>query len=218
MPTPRSTVRRLAERGSYERATADAILDEGLVCHVGLVTDDGPVVIPTLYARDGDRILLHGSAASRLLRGAAKGADVCLTVTLVDALVLARSAFHHSMNYRSVVVFGRAERIDDPEAKRAALERLVETLVPGRTADARGPSEKEMKGTLVLELPLDEFSVKVRDVGVKDEPEDMELPVWAGLVPLTLTAGEPVPDPDQPADLPTPAYAREYRRPGWFDT
>ena len=205
-------MRRLAERGSYGRAAADAILDEGLVCHVGLATDKGPVVIPTLYARDGDRLLVHGSVASRLLRGAGKGAEVCITVTLVDALVLARSAFHHSMNYRSVVVFGRAEVVDDPVAKLAAVEHIVETLVPGRRDDVRGPTDLELRQTTVLAVPLDEFSVKVRDYGVLDELEDMDLPGWAGLIPLSLTAGTPLPDPEQPADRPVPDYARSYRR------
>lgn len=208
----RTRVRRRAERGRYDRATADAILDEGLVCHVGLATENGPVVIPTLYARDGDRLLLHGSPASRLLRGAAKGAEVCITVTLVDALVLARSAFHHSMNYRSVVVFGRAELIDDPEAKLAAVEHIVETLVPGRRDDVRGPSDIELRGTTVLAVPLDEFSVKVRDYGVLDEPEDMDLPGWAGLIPLRMVAGPPEPDAEQPADRPVPGYVSSYRR------
>lgn len=211
-PTERTTVRRLPERGSHDQAAAYAILDEGLICHVGVATDAGPVVIPMLYARDGDRLLLHGSPASRLLRGAAKGEDICVTVTLVDALVLARSAFHHSMNYRSVVVFGRAEKITDPTEKLAALEHLVDTLVPGRLADARGPNDKELRGTTVLSLPLDELSVKVRTHGVADEPEDMDLPVWAGLVPLTQVAGEPVPDPALPADLPVPDYASRYHR------
>lgn len=212
MSTERTTVRRLPERGSHDLATAYAILDEGLMCHVGVATDEGPVVIPMLYARDRDRILLHGSPASRLLRGAATGGDICITVTLVDALVLARSAFHHSMNYRSVVVFGPAEKITDPDEKLAALEHLVEALVPGRTADARGPNDKELRGTTVLAVPLDELSVKVRGHGVADDPEDMDLPVWAGLVPLAQVAGEPVPDPAQPADLPVPEYASRYRR------
>jgi len=210
-PSVRTTVRRIAERASYDPASAHAILDEGLVCHVGLVTDDGPVVIPTLYARDGDRLLLHGSVASRLLRGATDG-PVCVTVTLVDGLVLARSAFHHAVNYRSVVVFGQAERIDDPEEKRAALDVLVEALVPGRTADARRPNDVELRQTAVLALPLHEVSVKVRDGGAKDEPEDLDLPVWAGVLPLPVVPGAPVPDTLQPADLPVPPYVLDYRR------
>jgi len=210
-PSERATVRRLAYRGSYERDTAYAILDEALVCHVGLATEQGPVVIPTLYARDGDRLLLHGSVASRLLRGASK-AEVCVTVTLIDSLVLARSWFHHSVDYRSVVVFGQATRVDDPAEKRAALEHFVESVVPGRTAESRPPTEVELKQTIVLALPLDEFSVKVRDMGVVDEPEDMSLPVWAGRIPVGLAAGTPIPDDDNLPDLPVPSHASTYRR------
>ncbi|HET6949337.1 MAG TPA: pyridoxamine 5'-phosphate oxidase family protein [Acidimicrobiales bacterium] len=212
-PSARTTVRRLPERGSYDRATAHAILDEGLVAHVGLTTDDGPVVIPLLYGRDGDRLLLHGSAASRLLRGGAKGAEMCVTVTLVDGLVLARSAFHHSMNYRSVVAFGRATPVTDPDEKRAALDRLVEHIVPGRTADARPPADKEIRATLVLALPLDECSVKVRTGGPNDEDEDMDLPVWAGVVPLSTVAGAPVAAGDLRVAVPVPGYAARYTRP-----
>jgi nitroimidazol reductase NimA-like FMN-containing flavoprotein (pyridoxamine 5'-phosphate oxidase superfamily) len=212
-PSDRTTLRRIPERGSHDRAVADAILDEGLVAHVGLATDDGPVVIPTLYARDGDGLLLHGSPASRLLRGGAKGAALCVTVTLVDGLVYARSAFHHSMNYRSVVVFGRAEPIEDLAERRAALDVLVEHIVPGRTGDTREPSEKEVRGTLVLALPLDELSVKVRTGGPLDEDEDMDLPVWAGVVPLTTVAGAPVTADDLRHDVAPPPYATTYRRP-----
>jgi nitroimidazol reductase NimA-like FMN-containing flavoprotein (pyridoxamine 5'-phosphate oxidase superfamily) len=212
-PSQRATVRRVRDRASYDRDLAHAIIDEALVCHVGIVTDDGPVVIPTLHARDGDRLLLHGSAASRLLRAGAAGAEMCVTITLIDGLVLARSAFHHSVNYRSVVVFGRAHPIDDLGERGAALDRFVEAIVPGRTADARSPSDKELRATTVLALPLDEVSVKLRTGGAVDEPEDYELPVWAGVVPLTLTPGLPVPDPAMPADTPpTPAYAATYRR------
>ncbi|HEY8527884.1 MAG TPA: pyridoxamine 5'-phosphate oxidase family protein [Acidimicrobiales bacterium] len=212
-PSPRSTVRRLPERAAYDRATVHAILDEGLVAHVGIATDDGPVVIPMAYARDGDRVLIHGSPASRLLRSA-RGADVCLTVTLLDGLVLARSAFHHSLNYRSVVVQGRAEVLDDLEARRAALDRLVEAIVPGRTADARPPTERELRATTVLALPLDEASVKVRRGGPREEDEDLALPVWAGVVPLALTAGPPVPDDLHDPGVPPPGYVTAYRRPG----
>jgi len=212
-PSARTTVRRLPERGRYDRETAHAVLDEGLVAHVGLATDEGPVVIPMLYGRDGDRLLLHGSPASRLLRGGAKGTELCVTVTLVDGLVLARSAFHHSMNYRSVVVFGTATPIEDLDQRRAALDRLVDHIVPGRGPDARPPSEKELRGTLVLALPLDECSVKVRTGGPKEEPEDMDLPVWAGVIPVTSTYGAPVPDADLRDDPPVPAYVSGYRRP-----
>lgn len=222
-PSERTTVRRLPDRGSYDSDLAYALLDEGFVAHVGLATDDGPVVIPMLYARDGDRLLLHGSAASRLLRTAGSGVELCVTVTLVDGLVLARSAFHHSANYRSVVVFGRATKLDDLAERRAAMDTLVEGIVPGRTTDPhppRPPSDKELRGTIVLALPLDELSIKVRQGGPIDEPEDYAVPVWAGIIPLTLTPGTPIPDPSSPkeaptvADLPpTPACARNYRRP-----
>ena len=212
-PSARTTVRRLPERGAYDRALAHAILDEGLVAHVGLATDDGPVVIPMLYGRDGDRLLLHGSPASRLLRGAAKGAEVCATVTLIDGLVLARSAFHHSMNYRSVVVFGLARPIDDLDERRAALDVLVEHIVPGRTGDTREPNDKEVRGTLVLALPLDECSVKVRTGDPVDEDEDMDLPGWAGVIPLSTVAGAPATAADLRSGAEPPAYASSYRRP-----
>lgn len=212
-PSARAAVRRQPDRGTYEREAAYAVLDEGMVCHVGLSTPAGPVVIPTLYARDGDRLLLHGSVASRLLRtAAAEGAQICVTVTLVDALVLARSAFHHSMNYRSVVVFGQATPIQDPADKLAALEVLVEAMVPGRTADARRPNDVEVRQTAVLALPLDELSVKMRTHGVVDEDDDLDLPVWAGVLPLPVVPGTPEPDALQPADLPVPAYVLSYDR------
>jgi nitroimidazol reductase NimA-like FMN-containing flavoprotein (pyridoxamine 5'-phosphate oxidase superfamily) len=209
-PTERTRVRRKPERASYDRSQAYAILDEGLVCHVGICTDDGPVVIPTTYARMGDHLLVHGSPASRLLRGLSGGIDVCVTVTLLDALVLARSAFHHSMNYRSVVVFGQAEAITDLDAKRAAMDVLVDHIVHGRARDTRAPTDKELKSTLVLSLPLDEVSVKVRTGGPIDDAEDMELDVWAGVVPLTIVAGAPI--ADDGVDEPVPAYAQRYTR------
>jgi uncharacterized protein len=213
----RTTIRRLPERGSSDREVADAILDEGFIAHVGIATDDGPVVIPMLYARDADRLLIHGSAASRLLRTAGGGGtDVCVTVTLVDGFVLARSAFHHSVNYRSVVVFGQARKIEDLAEHRAALDVIVETLVPGRTADVRPPSDKETKATIVLELPLDELSVKQRSGEALDEPEDMDLPVWAGVLPLTIRPGAPISNPDLGSDAPPPpTYVSGYRRRGW---
>ena len=211
-PSERATVRRLPERGSYERALADAILDEGLVAHVGLAGEHGPVVIPMLYARAGDRLLLHGSPASRLLRTAAAGVDVCVTVTLVDGLVLARSAFHHSMNYRSVVVFGTATRIDDLDERRLALDVLVEAIVRGRTADARPANDKELRGTSVVSVPLSDFSVKVRAGGVVDEPEDYGLDVWAGVLPLAVAPGAPIPDEALPADRAVPSYVTGYPR------
>jgi nitroimidazol reductase NimA-like FMN-containing flavoprotein (pyridoxamine 5'-phosphate oxidase superfamily) len=213
-PTARTTVRRQPDRGRYDRDQVHAILDEGLVAHVGLVAGDGPVVIPMLYGRDRDRLLLHGSTASRLMRGGAKGLAMCVTVTLVDGLVLARSAFHHSMNYRSVVVFGQATPITDLDERRAALDLLVDHIVPGRGADVRPPSDKELRSTLVLALPLDECSVKLRTGPPLDDEEDLDRFTWAGVVPLTTVPGAPVPAPDLRADPPVPAYASGYRRPG----
>ena len=213
MPTPRTTVRRLPKRGHYDRATIDAILDEGLVCHVGFVADGQPYVIPTLYARQGDRIYVHGSAVSRMLRTLAGGVPVCLTVTIADGLVLARSAFNHSMNYRSVVVLGTATAVDGDE-KVQALRTIAEHVVPGRWAETREPSAVELKQTLVLSLSLAEASAKVRSGPPIDEDEDYALPHWAGVLPLSLTAGVPIPDPRLPAGTPVPPSVRGWRRPG----
>lgn len=213
-PSPRTTVRRLPERGSHDRDLAYAIVDEALVCHVGFVTDHGPAVIPMLHARDGDTLLLHGSPANRLLRAASHGIDICATITLIDGLVLARSVFHHSANYRCVVAYGRAHQIADLDQRRAALDRIVEAIVPGRSADARPPNDKELRGTTVLALPLDELSVKHRPGGPSDEEEDYDLPIWAGVIPMTVTPGAPVPDPAMPGDHPpAPTYATNYTRP-----
>ena len=193
--TPRTTLRRLPDRGHHDRATVDAILDEALVCHLGLVDPEGrPFVIPTIHARAGDHLYVHGSPASRTLRAAGADVDACVTVTLVDGLVLARSAFHHSLNYRSVVVYGRAAKVTDPAEKEAALTAVVEHVLSGRTEGCRPPDEKELKGTLVLRLPLDEASAKVRTGAPIDDDADLDLPVWAGVVPLRQVAGEPVPD------------------------
>jgi nitroimidazol reductase NimA-like FMN-containing flavoprotein (pyridoxamine 5'-phosphate oxidase superfamily) len=213
MPTPRSTVRRLAERAAYDRETIDAILDEGLIAHVGLSAVDGPVVIPMIYARDGDRLLLHGSAASRLLRAGKAEADLCVTVTLVDGLVLARSAFHHSINYRSVVVQGRALAVADRADKLRALELLTDHVVPGRSAGCRAPNDKELKATLVLSLPLDDASAKVRTGPPKDDEEDLALDVWAGVLPLATVPGEPVADAGLAAGTPVPLAVARWRRP-----
>jgi uncharacterized protein len=215
LPTPSTTLRRLPDRGSHEVALVHAILDEGLICHVGFVAADGrPVVIPTIHARDGDRLLLHGSPASRMLRSLAGGVDVCVTVTLVDGLVLARSAMHHSMNYRSVVVLGRAHKIVDPADKLHALGRIVDHVAPGRSAEARPPSEQELKGTLVLALPLDEASAKVRAGGPVDDEADLDLPIWAGVVPLSTVAGPARAEADLPPGAVLPAVARAPRT-GW---
>jgi uncharacterized protein len=180
-------VKRLPERGRYDRETIDAILDEGLVCHLGFAVDDQPYVIPTLYARDGDVVYLHGSSASRALRTLSTGVRVCVTVTLLDGLVLAKSVFHHSMNYRSVLLFGTA-RLLEGDDKRDALHRLVDQLAPGRWDEARQPTPLELKATSVLALPIDEASAKVRSGPAKDEPEDEGLSVWAGVVPVHLAA------------------------------
>jgi len=212
-PSPRTEVRRHPERGVYDRAAIDAILDEALYCHVGFVADGRPFVIPTIHARSGDVLYLHGSPASRMLRTLAGGLDVCVTVTILDGLVLARSVYNHSMNYRSVVVLGNARAVEDRAKKLAALEAVVEHVAAGRSRDARAPSEKELGGTLVLALPLDEASAKVRSGPPKDFDDDVPLPIWAGVVPLRLAAGAPEPAADLPAGLEAPPYALDYRRP-----
>jgi nitroimidazol reductase NimA-like FMN-containing flavoprotein (pyridoxamine 5'-phosphate oxidase superfamily) len=210
--TPRTTLKRLPKRGSYDRETIEAILDEGFICHVGFVADGKPIVIPTGYARVGDGLIIHGSQASRMLRTLEQGVDVCVTVTLIDGLVLARSAFHHSMNYRSVVVFGRATLVEDPGEKIAALRALSEHMIPGRWDEVREPTEQELKQTTVLSLPLTEASAKVRTGPPLDNEEDYELPVWAGVIPLGLVAGEPNADPRLSSKSEAPGYARKYDR------
>jgi uncharacterized protein len=193
-PSPRSRVRRAPSRADYDRATIDAILDEALVAHLGFAVDGQPYVIPTLHARSGDTVYVHGSAASRMVRTLAAGTPACLTVTLLDGLVLARSAFHHSMNYRSVVVLGRARLVEGDAERREALRVFTERLVPGRWDEVRPPSRQELKGTRVLALTLDEASAKLRRGGPVDDDEDYALDVWAGVVPLTLERGTPEPD------------------------
>jgi len=196
----------MPSRADYERPTVDAILDEAIVCHVASVGPDGsPVAIPTLHARIGERLYLHGSAASPTLRRAAR-AEISLAATLIDGLVLARSAVHHSVNYRSVVVFGQAERLEDEEEKRAALEAFTEKLVPGRWADVREPTAQELKATAVLSLPLDEASAKLREGGPLDDEEDYGLAIWAGTVPMRLAKGDPRPDERLLAGVERPAY------------
>jgi nitroimidazol reductase NimA-like FMN-containing flavoprotein (pyridoxamine 5'-phosphate oxidase superfamily) len=206
--TDRTTVKRLAKRASYDRNVIDAILDEALVCHVGFVVYGAPVVIPTIHWRCGDRLYLHGSAASRMLRTLRDGVEVCVTVTLLDGLVLARSAFHHSMNYRSVVVFGRAVEVTGEE-KVVALRDLVEHICRGRSAEARGPNESELRQTIVLSLPIEEASAKIRTGPPIDDEADLSLGVWAGVLPLELTPGEPV---TETPEIPLPPYVRGYRR------
>lgn len=210
-PTDRTRLRRKADRGHFDRATIDAILDEALVAHVGFVVDGRPVVLPMAYGRIGTTLYLHGAAANAMLR-ATVGAPACVTVTLNDALVLARSTFHHSMNYRSVAIFGEGRKVEDPEEKRAALDAVVEHLVPGRTADARPPTDNELRTTLVVALPIEEASAKVRAAGPGDEPEDVDLPVWAGVIPLATVAGAPQPDAEHPPTVAVPPYASTYAR------
>ena len=209
-PTDRTRVRRLPKRGAYDRQTIDAILDEALVCHVGFVIDGAPVVIPTIHWRDGDTVYVHGSAASRMLRSLRDGVPVCVTVTLLDGLVLARSAFHHSMNYRSAMLFGVAHVVESDEEKVRALDALVEHVMRGRSRDIRPPNDLELKQTLVLGLRIDEASAKIRTGGPVDDDEDYALPMWAGVLPLALTPGEPITDRDVTADV--PEYVRGYRR------
>ena len=212
--TPRTTVKRLPARSAYDRETLEAILDEALVCHVGFVADAQPFVIPTSYARIGQALYLHGSAASRMLRTLTDGVPVCVTVTLLDGLVLARSAFHHSMNYRSAVILGTALEVGDPEEKLRALTAIVEHVVPGRAAEVRGPNEKELRATLVLRLELEEASSKIRSGPPLDDPEDMQQPCWAGVVPLRLTPAAPIPDAGTDPARPAPPNVAAYRRPG----
>jgi uncharacterized protein len=211
-PTPRTRVTREPERAVYDRAVAYQILDEGFLCHVGFVVAGQPFVIPTSYGRRGDELYIHGSAASRMLRNLDQGIPLCLTVTLVDGLVLARSIFNHSMNYRSVVVLGTAVAVNDPQEKLAALRALSEHILPGRWVDVRGPNERELKATLVMRLPIEEFSAKVRQGPPVDDEEDYRFPTWAGVIPLTTVAAGPVADPrlEPPRDV--PAYALEYSR------
>jgi nitroimidazol reductase NimA-like FMN-containing flavoprotein (pyridoxamine 5'-phosphate oxidase superfamily) len=211
-PTERTRVVREAHRGAYDRETIYKILDEGLVCHVGFATDGQPYVIPTLFARVGDAIYFHGSAASRMLRGVSEGLSVCITVTLTDGIVLARSVFNHSMNYRSVVALGKAKLVDAPEEKLQALRAFTEKILPGRWNDARQPNEKELKATSVLRLPLTEASAKIRKGPPEDDAPDRELPIWAGVIPLQLAAGAPIRDEQCDPAIPLPAYAAQYRR------
>jgi len=200
-PTPRTQLRRLPKRGVFDKAQVHAILDEGFLCHVGFVVDGQPFVIPTGYARSGDQIYIHGSAASRMLRTLDSGIDVCVTVTLLDGLVLARSAFHHSMNYRSVVVLGKARLVTDPEEKMAALRAFTNHIVQDRWEEIRQPTDQELKATSVLSLPLAEVSAKIRTGPPIDDEEDYSLPVWAGVLPIRTQTGEPVADPRLPAGL-----------------
>ena len=210
MPTQHTTVKRHPERGAYDRATIDSILDEALICHLGFVADGRPFVIPTIHARDGDTLYVHGSPGSRMLRTSKEGVDICVTVTLLDGLVLARSVYNHSMNYRSAVVLGRANEVTGRDEKLRAMQRVVEHVVPGRWDDARRPNDGEIKGTTILALPLDEASAKIRYGPPTDDDDDLELPVWAGVIPLRIEPSDPVPAPG--VDRSPPRYALQYGR------
>jgi uncharacterized protein len=212
IPTERTRVVREANRAVYDRDVIYKILDEAFVCHVGFTVDGQPFVIPTMFARVDDSIYFHGSAASRMLRNLSGGLPVCITVTLLDGLILARSVFNHSMNYRSVVALGQALPINDPTEKVQALEAFTEKLIRGRWNDARQPNEKELKATTILKLPLNEVSAKVRVGDVEDDADDYALPVWAGVIPLQLVADPPLRDSRCDPSIPTPSYASDYRR------
>jgi nitroimidazol reductase NimA-like FMN-containing flavoprotein (pyridoxamine 5'-phosphate oxidase superfamily) len=209
-PTERSRVRRKPGRASYDGELVDRILDEALVCHLGFVAGGQPYVIPTIHARAGRTLYLHGSKASRALGSLKEGVECCVTVTLVDGIVLARSALHHSLNYRSAMIFGTARQVGDPVKKARALEAVVEHIAPGRSADARPPAPDELDATEVLALELEEASAKVREGGPIDSADDMDLPVWAGQLPLTLTALDPVADPDLAPGVDVPEYLRNW--------
>ena len=210
--TPRTRVRRHPERAAYDRATIDRILDEGLICHIGFVVDDVPWVVPTMYAREGDLLYVHGSPVSRMLKTAGSGAEVCITVTLLDGLVLARSAFNHSMNYRSVMLVGTPELVTAIPEKTAAFKALVDHVVPGRWGDIRPTTTKELKATTVLRLPINEASCKLRAGGTEDPRQDTDLPIWAGVIPIRLEAGKPLPADDMPPNVAVPAYVSKYHR------
>ena len=210
--TDRTKVKRLPARGAYDRATIYSILDEGFICHVGFAVEGQPYVIPTGYARIGDELYIHGSSASRMLRNLSQGVDVCVTVTLVDGLVLARSAFHHSVNYRSVVILGKAALVEDPDEKDKALEAFTEHVIPGRWAEIRWPNELEMKATSVLKLSIEEASAKVRTGGPKDDDEDYGMTVWAGVLPLSVQPAEPIADEVLPGGIELPEYVKNYSR------
>jgi nitroimidazol reductase NimA-like FMN-containing flavoprotein (pyridoxamine 5'-phosphate oxidase superfamily) len=212
MPTARTRVVREADRAVYDREAAYRILDEGFLCHVGFVADGQPFVIPTSYGRKGDSLYIHGSAASRMLRQMKDGVAVCVTVTLLDGLVLARSVFNHSMNYRSVVILGKGILVEDAEEKLAALRALSEHILPGRWDDARQPNERELKATSVLRVPIEEFSAKVRTGPPIDDEEDYSFPTWAGVVPLEMKASAPINDARLDPAREAPGYARNYSR------
>ena len=211
-PTPRTIVNRMRKRGSYDREVVHAILDRSLVCHVGVVIDGAPRVLPTLHARIDESVFIHGAVSNRMLRTAAEGVEICLTATLIDGLVMARSAFHHSVNYRSVVILGKAQLVEDPAEKMEALRIFTEHVMKGRWSDVRIPTEQELKATIVLSLPLEEVSAKVRTGGPIDDEADYALPVWAGVLPLETVAKAPLPDAQRKNDPPIPEYLKNYKR------
>jgi hypothetical protein len=212
VPTPRTRVVREPQRAVYDREVVNRILDEGFICHVGFAVDGQPFVIPTSYGRHEDVLYIHGSAASRMLRNVSGGIPMCVTVTLLDGLVLARSIFNHSMNYRSVVVLGKGTAIEERDEKLAALRLLSEHIIPGRWNEARQPNEKELKATTILRVPITEFSAKVREGPVIDDEEDYALPVWAGLLPLNLVTGNPIDDSRLAEKIAVPDYVKSYSR------
>ena len=206
----RTRVKRIPEKADYDRATADAILDEALICHVGFIQDDAPFVIPTIHARVGGTLYFHGSPASRMMRLMKRGAQVTVTATILDGIVAARSVFHHSMHYRSVMIIAEARVVEDPEERAVAFEAITEAVLPGRWSEARHPSPKEDSGTLLVAVPIDEFSAKVSVKDVGDEPEDYALPIWAGVIPLALTPGTPEPDPRNLDGVDVPDSVRRF--------
>lgn len=214
--TPRTTIRRKPGRGAYDRETIEAILDEGFLCNVAVVVDGRPLVIPTGYARDGEWLYLHGARNNAMLRAALQG-ESCISVTLLDGLVLARSVLHHSMNYRSAVLFGQGEEIVERDAKFEAMRSIVEHIIPGRWEDARLPTEAEVEATLVIRFPINECSAKIRTGPPIDDDADMSLPVWAGVLPAPSAWGAPEPDPQLPAEIPAPDYVAKYSRPARRD-
>lgn len=212
-PTPRTIVNRMRKRGSYDREVIHAILDRSLVCHVGVVVDGAPRVLPTLHARMGDSVFIHGAVSNKMIRTAAEGVEICLTAMLIDGLVLARSAFHHSVNYRSVVIFGNATEVTDPARKLAAMRALIEHIGPGQWERTRQPNPKELAATSILELPINEASAKVRADGVIDDEEDYALPIWAGVIPLRIDALRPIADSRLAPGIAMPRNISEYRPP-----
>ncbi len=216
--TPRTRLKRFPQRAVYERDTIYRILDEGLICHLAFADDAGqPYCVPTAYARIGDDIYIHGSSASRTLRATSAGIPVCLTVTLTDGIVLARSAFNHSFNYRSVFMLGMATPVSDPAERERALKEFAERIVPGRWPDVRKPTRQEIKATALLTLPIQEASAKIRTGMPVDEGDDLDHPAWAGVIPLELAVREPVTDPGVPPEIEVPAYVRDYERPRGAD-